>query len=598
MKLLNNIKSLFNIIQKLNRILTKPQKKRGSFVLINMFIASILDTLGVAAILPFITSLTDIDLMKRQWYIQRIVSFFHIRSDIGIVVFIGISIIVLYIVKNLYLWWNQCLLIHFQCGVQQELSVRMLSSYMSRPYSFFRNTNNGVIFRGINEDVYAVYSIIYTLFTSVSQFLTIILLIMFLVMQDPAMSLGLGLAGFICAIVFVLLLKNKVSEAGKEAKESSEARTVASYQAIEGVKEIYVMHRQSFFVSKYNKAYDKQTKAQITQNEINAAPVRIIETVFILFIIGIVCIKLVNGFNPVEYVPQLSVFVVAAFRMMPIITGIPYCVNQLIYYAPLLDEAYENIETARATNNTIDNVEVSDLFNRCSLAFIDKISIDNVFYRYEDGIKDVLHDLNLDIYRGQSIGLIGESGAGKSTLADMIMGLQKPTKGSITVDGTDIYSIPNEWARMIGYIPQTVFMLGDTVRNNVTFGIAEDEISEEKVWEALSKAHIDKFVKELPLGLNTVIGERGIKFSGGQRQRVAIARALYYNPQILVMDEATSALDNDTETAVMESIEELQGKLTLIIIAHRLSTTRKCDHIYEIVDGKAIERDKKELFES
>ena len=201
----------------------------------------------------------------------------------------------------------------------------------------------------------------------------------------------------------------------------------------------------------------------------------------------------------------------------------------------------------------------------------------------------------MKINKGESIAFIGASGSGKTTLADMLLGLFKPQSGSIIVDGTDIYSIPHEWAKTIGYVPQSVYLIDDTIKANVAFGIPEDMVQEDKVWDAISKAQLGDFVSGLPNGINTVVGERGVKFSGGQRQRIAIARALYENPEILILDEATSALDTETENAVMESIDALIGQKTLIIIAHRLTTIRNCDRVYEIKDGIAFERQKEEV---
>ena len=216
-----------------------------------------------------------------------------------------------------------------------------------------------------------------------------------------------------------------------------------------------------------------------------------------------------------------------------------------------------------------------------------------MLWKYPESKKATLQGINLEIKKGESVAFIGESGAGKTTLADIILGLYIPQEGTVTVDGVSIYDIPQDWSRIVGYVPQSVYLLDDTIRNNILFG--EKQMDDKKIWDALKQAQLYDFVKTLPDGLNTIVGERGIKFSGGQRQRIAIARALYYNPDILVLDEATSALDNETEEALMESIEALQGLKTLIIIAHRLSTIRNCDKIYEVKDGKIELRNKEEI---
>lgn len=316
---------------------------------------------------------------------------------------------------------------------------------------------------------------------------------------------------------------------------------------------------------------------------------------------AVMCLRIARGTDMADFVPQLGIFAVAAFQILPSVANISACISGLVFYRPTLEEAYDNIAAARQYDQI--NLELSDtdsamlsVKNSIPVVFQDKIEIENIVWKYDNTDQNVLEGLSLEIYKGQSIAFIGSSGAGKTTLADIILGLLPPQEGTVKVDGKSIYTIPNEWSRMIGYVPQSVFLIDDTIRNNVAFGLLPTEIDDERVWEALAQAQLAEFVQSLPKGIDTIVGERGVRFSGGQRQRVAIARALYYNPDILVLDEATSALDSETENAVMESIEELQGRKTLIIVAHRLTTIKSCDRIFEIVEGKAVEREKREIF--
>ena len=588
-KLLNNIKSFNQIIKQLVFILDKKQKKRSISVFINMVIASVLDTLGVAAILPFITALTDIELVKKQWYTKLYISIFHIQSDTALMISIGLIIILIYVIKNLYLYLYQCILIKYKCSIQKEVSVLMLRSYMSRPYSFFRNTNSSIIMRGIDVDVTSLYNVISSLFLLMSQILTIILVGAFLIRQDVVMAVGIVSASIVCMLLIVLGFKTKSKKAGNIFAASNEERVSASYQIINGIKEIFVMQRRKQFTQKYENAYSKYCSSLIMQNEVDALPIRIIETTFVSFVIGIVCVKLAMGMNPMGYVPQLATFAVAGFRLIPMITAIPTCMNGLIFNKSLLNEAYENVKAAREYSEIMeDEVDYKKELERGSV-FSDKIVIKDLSYGYEDGDGNVLDGLSLSIDKGESIGIIGESGAGKSTFVDIIMGLQKPSSGTITVDGENIYAIPHLWSQMVGYIPQTIFLLDDTIRNNILFGL-ENQDNDDAIWKALKEAQLDTFVTELPKGLDTVVGEQGVRLSGGQRQRIVIARVMYGNPSIIVMDEATSALDNDTEKAVMESIDAMQGDKTLIIVAHRLTTVRNCNHLYELKDGAFFTR--------
>jgi ABC-type multidrug transport system fused ATPase/permease subunit len=263
-----------------------------------------------------------------------------------------------------------------------------------------------------------------------------------------------------------------------------------------------------------------------------------------------------------------------------------------MFNKPRLDAVYDII-------NTINKEEMYKLTVKSEgneeknqrISFEDELQVKDVIWKYPSGKKPVLNKLNIDIKKGQSVAFVGPSGAGKTTLADLILGLFKPQEGKITVDGFDIYENLWAWSKMVGYVPQSVFLTDDTIRNNIAFGIDEEMIDDERIWESLREAQLEDFVKNLPDGLDTFVGEGGMRISGGQRQRIAIARALYQNPMILVLDEATSALDNDTEAAVMDAIESLHGTKTLIIVAHRLSTIQNCDVIYEINNGVATRRE-------
>ena len=257
---------------------------------------------------------------------------------------------------------------------------------------------------------------------------------------------------------------------------------------------------------------------------------------------------------------------------------------------------YRHLQEAENNRETLSNIYENHEDTSKDVHFEQELRVKKICWKYSEGTEYILNNLDLNIQKGQSIAFIGNSGAGKTTLADIILGLLKPQSGQVTLDGKDIFSIGKEWGNIIGYVPQAVYLTDDSIRKNIAFGIKEDDIDETRVWNALEQAQLKEFVESLDEQLDTKVGERGVRFSGGQRQRVAIARALYENPDILVLDEATAALDNETESAVMESIEALQGKITLIIIAHRLTTVRKCDKIYEITNGVAVERKKSEIF--
>ena len=301
-----------------------------------------------------------------------------------------------------------------------------------------------------------------------------------------------------------------------------------------------------------------------------------------------------NEQSAVELVPALSAFAMGAFRILPSLGRISSALNTAIYYMPSLNHVYENLQRINDYQEK-DYKESETGAESDRIILKNGIDIENISWHYKNSDVYVIHNLNLTIKKGTSVAFVGQSGAGKTTLADIILGLLEPQEGKVLIDGNDIYHMGKQLGKIMGYVPQTVYLTDDTIRNNVAFGIEGSDIDDDKVWDALEQAQLKQFVKNLNQGLDTFVGDRGVRFSGGQRQRIAIARALYENPDIIIFDEATAALDNETELAVMESIHALQGYKTIIIIAHRLTTIKDCDEIYEISDGKARSRKYEEL---
>ena len=352
----------------------------------------------------------------------------------------------------------------------------------------------------------------------------------------------------------------------------------------------------STFIPVFNEFMQKHGKERaiaFANNFLNVIPTNVYEIVCIGGLIGIVIIRLHMTEDITGFITKLAIVAVAAFRLFPAVSRLTTNLNAIMYNRPRLDSMYDMLKTIENEGTYHYSYENDE--QKPDFVFEKELKIDNITWKYPAGQSAVLKNLKMTIGKGQSIALIGPSGAGKTTLADVVLGLLKPQEGKILLDGEDVYENLPGWAKIIGYVPQAVYLTDDTIRNNVAFGIYEDQIDEDKVWKALEEAQLAEFVRGLEEGLDTMVGERGVRLSGGQRQRIAIARALYENPEILVLDEATSALDTETETAVMESIDSLHGTKTMIIVAHRLTTIRNCDAIYEIKDGVAVLRDKAEV---
>lgn len=594
-----NIQALRRIIGQLSYLMDKKQKKESVLVFFCMILNSSLELLGVSAIYPFLQMMLSPTEVKGKWYVGWLYYFNPDFSEKTVLLLLGVAIIIIYVLKNALMVVGAYVRVLFATKFQRDLSVKMLSSYLNHPYQFFLNTNSSEMMRGIGGDVGGVYQILLNIFTLIAESLTITVLGLFLLMTDVFMTIGAMALAFVCLLATILGFKNIMKKAGERAREAAGLRYKYAQQAVSGIKEIMVLDRKENFKEIYRNAASLEQKSLVTNGVVDACPDRILEGVCIGGIIGIVCIRIANGIEVNSFIPILGTFAMAAFKILPSISKISTRINAIIYYQMSLQGTYDNLKEANEYEKELrgyvldrTNSEENKLGN---IRFTDELKVDSVTWKYLNSKENVLEDTKLTIKKGESVALIGSSGAGKTTLADIIMGLLKPQSGTIYMDGIDIFTIPHQWARIIGYVPQAVFLIDDTVRSNVAFGLKKDEIDDEKVWEALRQAQLKEFVEALPYGLDTIVGERGVKFSGGQRQRIAIARALYENPDILVLDEATSALDNETETAVMESIDALQGSKTLIIVAHRLTTIRNCDVIYEIKDGVAVRRVKEEV---
>lgn len=585
---MRDLKTLKKMICQIYSILNRKQRLQMAGMFIILIIGSAFELLGVSVMLPFIEAILSPDELRAKPYINIWINLFKIQDNQNLLLMVGIGIIIVYLIKNIYLSISAYLQALYSNTLQRSLSVLMFRSYLNRPYSYFVEHNSGEILRGISGDIGGVYTVIINIFKLLSESLVIISIAAYLISTDIILALGTITAGITSLITIVMALKKSLSKMSNLYRDNSAIQSKWVVQAINGIKDIMVFDKRAYFLDGYNDSYKNTARANTNYTFAGALPERLIETFCISGIILTVLIRLSIGIDPARFVPQMAVFAMGAFRLLPSISRMTGYINNIIYYRPMVAAAYENISEARTYLKEIQNVIAP--MDKEITSISDNICINNISFKYMKSSKNVLENCSLKITKGQAIGIIGESGAGKSTLADVLLRLYVPDKGEIYMDNIDIKTIPNSWHQMVSYVPQSVSLLDDSIKANIAFG--ESEIDTFKVWNALEKASLKEFVSTLPNGIDTVVGERGVKFSGGQRQRIAIARALYFEPQIMILDEATSALDNDTESSIMDAINNLAGKMTLIIIAHRVTTLRCCDKIYEVINGKMIERDK------
>lgn len=574
---------------KINYILDRRQKRNLVLLLFIIAIGAFLELAGVSAVLPLVNLVMQPEMIETNRWLRLAGKVLDISSPNQFIVWMAVAMIIIYIIKNLYLIFMYRLQYQFTYNNQRRIAKRLMECYMRQDYTYHLHRSSADLMRNINTDVPQFFTTLLNVLQLLTELLTCFALVLFLALQDFMTTLCVVIIIFLSLCIFFAIFKSYTLVLGKKARLISGKLNQCMLQAFQGIKETKVFNKENFFIEQYDRNYQLFSQYFSRQGLIGVIPKPIIESVCICGLLAVLSIRISLGGNMESFVPMLSVFAMASFRMLPAFNRITSYMNVIMFNKASVDAVYEDL---REVEELLENAQREDA-DTMVFDLKREIKVDHVTFRYPDAEKPVLSDTSLEIPRYCSIALIGQSGAGKTTLADIIMGLLKPESGSILADGIDIGRHVKAWHRSLGYIPQTIYLIDDTIANNIAYG--DDRIDEERLKQAVHDAQLEVFIQELPEGMNTMVGERGVRLSGGQRQRIGIARALYRNPSILVLDEATSALDNETEQAVMESINSLQGKKTMVIIAHRLTTIRNCDRIYEIKDGKAVLRAKDEV---
>lgn len=568
------------VLKRVFRIMTPRQRHLFVVLFFMMLIGAALETMGTGLILPLITAVTNPDAVIHG-RMRIVYDMLGMESVNQFLLLIILAECVIYIAKPVYMYFMYYVQYRYVYNGQYNTSLTLFKEYMSRSYEYYLNANTPVVIRNIVSCVSGSYNLILTflqLFTEATVFVALFILAM---ASSPLMTIIMS------AFILLVLMINKkffgpmLHDFGNEVNANNAQVTKWLLQAMDGMKETKVLNKERYFVHQYEKSSGRLNEIQMKQSSLSNIPRLSVETVVveaILIMMGIFVgrdAKIGTG----SIIAQIGVLAMVAIRIMPSANRIITAVNNITYYEPSLTEVEDLIIHAHQINT--DQMFAKDEEVK-PLPFRKEVKLENITYRYANTDVDIFRDANLEIPIGKSIGIVGPSGAGKSTAVDLILGLLTPQSGRITVDGTDIQTDLSGWYANIGYVPQMMYMLDDTIRANVAYGVEREKIDDARVWAALEEAQMDEFVRNLPQGLDSGIGERGVRISGGQRQRIGIARALYNDPQIMVFDEATSALDNDTEKAIMDAIERLHGRKTLIIVAHRLTTIEGCDAVYRV----------------
>ncbi len=564
---------MVKIYEKLMVLLDRQQKRKMMMLVFLMLIGAVLETLGVSMVMPVMNVVLEEDAIAKHDYLQVICRIFGVDNSGDLTMLVMVGLVLVFVTKNIFLFFQQKVQLKFVYTNQFATSRRMMINFMQRPYEYYLNADTAVIQRSITSDVNNMYGLILALLQLISEGIVFVCLAAASLVADVWMSLTVTALLVVALLVIKCILKPIMRKAGEENQEFYSGLYKWIDQSVMGIKEIKIARKEGYFINEYSKCGAGYVSAVQRYNLYNATPRLLIETLAIAGMILYLMIQLLQGTAAADIVPQLGVLAVAAMRLIPCANRINNHLTSISYFEPFFMGVSDNLQEEIRDENVDYNAETYQ--KKIDVEKLDvrkEIVLQDITYRYPNSQTLIFDHADMMIPVGKSVGIVGTSGAGKTTIVDILLGLLQLETGSILADGVEVREHYASWLKNIGYIPQTIFMIDSTIRRNVAFGYADEDIDDNKVWEALREAQLDEFVKGLPEGLDTSIGERGIRISGGQRQRIGIARALFEDPEVLVLDEATSALDNETEAAIMDSINRLHGRKTLIIIAHRLQT--------------------------
>jgi len=559
-------------------------KKKLPIIIIYFLIASVLDLIGIGLIGPYIALLVDIDIANGL--IGKFINSFGLpKEKEALVILIGYILLVVFLIKAIFAIWINRVIVQFSESQHVRLIKILMSSYQSLPYVDYIRRNSSEYVYSIHQlsNQYANH-VVLPLLRMASDGIVVSAVIFFLAWQSPQ---ALGLLVFLIVIMMFLydsLFRTKMNYYGEQLNLASQAIIQGVSEGIEGMKEIRILGKEQYFYETVIKESDKLAFFAVKANVVSQSLRYLLELTMIVFVVSLVLGTLYFGGNIVMLLPTLSIFGIAALRLFPAVNTFMQSLMQMRYGKDSVSRLSKDLKDI----NRVDNKYI----NACKVHQVHEefqtLQLKQICFSYPDSEDNALDNISLKIHAGESVGFIGPSGSGKTTLLDTLLGLFDAQKGLIEYNGRDVKKDLREWQSQVAYIPQQVFLIDGTLRHNVTLGASEDEIDDQKLYEALRQARLKDVVEKLPEGVNTILGERGIRFSGGQRQRVALARAFYHGRNVLVMDEATSALDTATEKEIVNEIERLKGTKTMVVIAHRLTTLKNCDRIYELQDGKIV----------
>jgi len=572
---------MIHTARKMVALLTPTQRKSTLVLLALMVVGMILETFGLGLILPAIALLMENDLGARYSWLAPLLTALGNPTKPQLIIGGLAALVTIYLLKGLFLAFLAARQMRFVFDVQAELSLRLYDIYLHQPFTFHLNRNSALMIRNAGTEVVLfTFNCMMPSLTLLTEGLVVAGIAGLLLAVEPLGAILVLMVLGVCAWGFQRATRRRIARWGEARLRHEGLRTQHLQQGLGGAKEVILLGREEHFVEQYRVHNLQTARMGQFQQSLQALPRLWLEVLAVTGLAILVLAMLAQGHAMDVIVQTVGLFAAAAFRLAPAANRIINALQSLLYGVAVINTLYDEFclpapQQRRTTGNPI--------------TFTRDIALSNVTYAYPGAETAAINDVSLAIKKGECVGFIGHSGSGKTTLVDVVLGLLEPTAGRVLVDGRDMYEDLRSWRIQIGYVPQAIYLVDSSLRANIAFGLPDSLIDDAAVARAVRAAQLDEFIASLPDGLETVVGERGVRISGGQRQRIGIARALYHDPAVVVLDEATSSLDTATEHDVMQAVSVLRGNKTVIIVAHRLSTVEGCDRLYRLVEGRVFE---------
>ncbi len=570
---MGNFKKVFNL-------LSSFEKKHAILLFVMIIVGMFMEMLGLGLIIPLIMVITQENITETYPQFTTLFGMLGSPSQAQLLLIVMIALVAIFTIKNFflaYLTWKQ---ISFSTGVKMRMSLILFRSYLDQNYSFHLQRNSAELIRNIINETTIFGQMLTLLMYIITESVVLIGISALTIWVEP-LGIVVVVALAIAVFLFYYSTRPYITKWGEERQFHEGLRLQHVQQGLGGVKDVIVFGRQADFLNKFRHHNRVTSRASQMNEALKNIPRLFLELLVIASMCLLVGFMVILDRSATEIISTLGIFAAASFRIIPSINRLIGSVQSLRFSLPAINTMgteLEHYEVSAAANNEPPN-----------FVFTEKIRVDDLTFSYSADARPALKNVSFSIRKGDSVGIIGESGSGKSTLVDIILGLFTPDDGRILVDGLNIEGNIRGWQNIIGYVPQVIYLTDDTLKRNIAFGLADGEIDDEAVRNSIDAAQLTEFVESLDDGLETFVGEGGVRLSGGQRQRIGIARALYHNPQILVLDEATSSLDMKTEKNVMESVLKLHGQKTIVIVAHRISTVEKTDMVIRLDKGRIVD---------